>query len=209
MSDSLDPRFQDLGPTNNPNLNQNVPSNTPASTPPLPFPAERLAGAHEKMNFQDFGLAFPFTGFAAAVNAHFTRLQSFGEQTLSNAQQFSAKVLNDAQNLAVKITTDAATMTKTLDSIAVASIQTGMALGQQNLNPVSQGTGESIDAAAYTANRAVDVAAAGQALNADAINAAVAAAFASNIPILAAAISQGVAAVLSAQSKSTGTGSGA
>lgn len=65
-------------------------------------------------------------------------------------------------------------------------------------NPVTTGTGNALTGAAYTPNRATDTANAGQAVNAEAVSAAVAK-FADAInPILAAAVGDAVAAAFKA-----------
>lgn len=81
---------------------------------------------------------------------------------------------------------------------AAVTQQTGEALDQQNLSPESQATAEDIASKGDTANRAVDVAAAGQAVNADAVNAAVSDAITASIPILTTAIGEAIAAALKA-----------
>lgn len=66
-------------------------------------------------------------------------------------------------------------------------------------NPVTTGAGDTLRSAAYTPNRASDVAAAGQAVNADAINAAVAVAVNTNLVPLFAVLQQIVVALTANQ----------
>ena len=133
---------------------------TPAATPPMPFPAERLIGEHLKANIFDFAEGFQFHGVNADTAIGLSQRRSF-------ADSFQAKLLSDGQNLAVKITTDAAAVAQKLTSDAAdnaaqmarnASLaaQSGFTLNQQNLNPVSQGEGESADSQSYPPNRAID-----------------------------------------------------
>lgn len=71
-------------------------------------------------------------------------------------------------------------------------------------NPVTTGSGDTLRSAAYTPNRATDTANAGQAVNADAVNAAVAKFSDAINPVLIASIGDAIAAGFANMNKITG-----
>jgi len=106
----------------------------------------------------------------------------------------------DNQRDARRRADNAAAFDHLVSMTAAASGQVGDTSAQQTTSPIRTGIGDSMAATAYPANRAVDVAAAGQAVNADTINAAVTAGIANaitgSIPVLVSAIGDAVAAAV-------------
>lgn len=119
------------------------------TTPPMPHPWERLIGEGFKSNVHDFSEAFMYhvanANFAATLGQNSAFMASFGQ-----------KVLADSQNLAVKITTDAADNVATLQRALNETMRRIGILGEQNLAPVSQATGQDVVSKADTANRVAD-----------------------------------------------------
>lgn len=119
------------------------------STPPMPHPWERLIGEGFKANVVDFSGAFLWH----AQNSNHAAIM--GQNTAWQAS-FGQKLLADSQNLAVKITTDAADNAAVIQRALNETLRRIGILGEQNLAPVSQGTGQDMASKADTSNRVVD-----------------------------------------------------